>query len=154
METWTKREQKSSQDPLLSKLFRLMHMDTTAQTHPDPHWLCVSICVRLQPTTLSSEDAILLPQEEPGLSVEKPGRPTDQLTPVFVPALPLPPSAARAGVKRSLELEVPAFVSKRQTSGSSLNGYSVCQIITTSIRAGDFCLPRSPYFLSASQTVQ
>ncbi|XP_049440003.1 meiotic recombination protein REC8 homolog [Epinephelus fuscoguttatus] len=50
--------------------------------------------IELQPTTLSSEDAMLLPQEEPGLSVEKPGPPSDQLTPVSMPAPPSPPSEA------------------------------------------------------------
>ncbi|XP_042280189.1 meiotic recombination protein REC8 homolog isoform X1 [Thunnus maccoyii] len=61
--------------------------------------------IELQPTALSSEEAILLPQEEPGSSVEKPGLPTDQLTPVSMPALPSPPSVAKERVKRSLELE-------------------------------------------------
>uniref|UniRef100_A0AAZ1XI23 REC8 meiotic recombination protein b n=1 Tax=Oreochromis aureus TaxID=47969 RepID=A0AAZ1XI23_OREAU len=61
--------------------------------------------LELQPTTLSSEEAILLPQEEPGLPAEKP--PTDQLTPVPVPGLPSPPSAAKERERRlrSLELE-------------------------------------------------
>nr|XP_012779498.1 meiotic recombination protein REC8 homolog [Maylandia zebra] len=65
--------------------------------------------LELQPTTLSSEEAILLPQEEPGLPAEKP--PSDQLTPVSVPGLPAPPSAAKERERRlrSLELEVLAF---------------------------------------------
>ncbi|XP_074509632.1 meiotic recombination protein REC8 homolog [Sebastes fasciatus] len=49
--------------------------------------------IELQATTASSEEA-LLPQEEPELSVEKPGPPSDQLTPVSVPVVPSPPSAA------------------------------------------------------------
>ncbi|XP_050932355.1 meiotic recombination protein REC8 homolog [Lates calcarifer] len=49
----------------------------------------------LQPTTASSEEATLLPQEGPGLSVEKPEPPPDQLTPVSAPPLPSPPSAER-----------------------------------------------------------
>ncbi|CAK6973525.1 LOW QUALITY PROTEIN: meiotic recombination protein REC8 homolog [Scomber scombrus] len=61
--------------------------------------------LELQPTTLSSEDAILLPQEEPQLSVEKPGPPEDQLTPIPVPPLPSPPSLAEERIERSLELE-------------------------------------------------
>ncbi|XP_044063891.1 meiotic recombination protein REC8 homolog isoform X2 [Siniperca chuatsi] len=61
--------------------------------------------IELQPTTLSSEDAMLLPQEEPGLSLEKPGPPTDQLTPVSMPALPVPPSAAKERERPTLELE-------------------------------------------------
>ncbi|XP_062279093.1 meiotic recombination protein REC8 homolog [Scomber scombrus] len=69
--------------------------------------------LELEPTTLSSEDAILLPQEEPQLSVEKPGPPEDQLTPIPVPPLPSPPSLAEERIERSLELEVPAFVFER-----------------------------------------
>ncbi|XP_045900243.1 meiotic recombination protein REC8 homolog isoform X2 [Micropterus dolomieu] len=61
--------------------------------------------IELQPTTLSSEDAMLLPQEEPGLSVEEPGPPTDQLTPVSVPAIPYPPPAAKERERPTLELE-------------------------------------------------
>ncbi|KAK9513875.1 hypothetical protein VZT92_027376 [Zoarces viviparus] len=43
--------------------------------------------IESQPTTISSEDAVLLPQEEPG-------PPSDQLTPVSGPVVPSPPSAA------------------------------------------------------------
>lgn len=86
-----------------------MHMETSAQTHPQARTDCVSTCARLQPTTLSSEDAMLLLQEEPGLSVEKPGPPTDQLTPVSVPVLPSPPSAAKERERPTLELEVPVY---------------------------------------------
>nr|XP_046256688.1 dual specificity protein kinase CLK2b isoform X2 [Scatophagus argus] len=56
--------------------------------------------IELQPTTVSGEDAMLSPQEVPGLSEEEPGPPTDQLTPVRpadvqLPVLPSPPSAAQ-----------------------------------------------------------
>lgn len=81
------------------------HRSTQAYTD------CVSPdCVRLQPTILSSEDGILLPQEETGLSVEKPGPPTDQLTPVSVPVLPSPPSAANELERPTPELEVLALL--------------------------------------------
>lgn len=50
----------------------------------------------------------MLPQEETGLSVEKPGSPTGQLTPVSVPVLPSPPSAANELERPTPELEVPA----------------------------------------------
>lgn len=53
---------------------------------------------------------MLLPQEEPGLSVEEPGPPTDQLTPVSVPAIPYPPPAAKERERPTLELEVQACV--------------------------------------------
>ncbi|XP_068614160.1 meiotic recombination protein REC8 homolog [Brachionichthys hirsutus] len=56
--------------------------------------------IELQPTTLSSEDAMLLPQDEPGLS------PRDQLTPVSVPLPALPPAAAKHR-GAAPELEVP-----------------------------------------------
>ncbi|XP_022612262.1 meiotic recombination protein REC8 homolog [Seriola dumerili] len=61
----------------------------------------------LQPDTRTStsEDAMLLPQEEPDLPVEKLGPPSDQLTPVSVPVLPSPPSVARQRERPSLELE-------------------------------------------------
>ncbi|XP_005732238.1 meiotic recombination protein REC8 homolog [Pundamilia nyererei] len=70
--------------------------------------------LELQPTTLSSEEAILLPQEEPGLPAEKP--PSDQLTPVSVPGLPAPPSAAKERERRlrSLELEDVASPEKKK----------------------------------------
>ncbi len=78
---------------------------------------CVSASVRLQPTTLSGEDVMLLPQEEPGLSVERPGPPTDQLTPVSVPmpvpVLPSPPSAAEEPGGATLESEVRALLKDR-----------------------------------------
>ena len=67
---------------------------------------CISVSVRLQPTILSSEDAMMLPQEEPGLSVERPGPPTDELTPVSAPVLPSPPPAAQEHEQPTLELEV------------------------------------------------
>ncbi|XP_056300365.1 meiotic recombination protein REC8 homolog isoform X2 [Pseudoliparis swirei] len=53
------------------------------------------------------EDAMLLPQEEPELPVEKPGPPSDQLTPVSWPVVPSPPSAAegRTGPTRRSEDE-------------------------------------------------
>ncbi|KAI3360505.1 hypothetical protein L3Q82_002392 [Scortum barcoo] len=63
------------------------------------------LTIELQPTTLSSEDAMLLSQEELEPSVERPGPPTDQLTPVSVPVLPSPPSAARERERPVLELE-------------------------------------------------
>ncbi|XP_023258147.1 meiotic recombination protein REC8 homolog [Seriola lalandi dorsalis] len=56
-------------------------------------------------STITSDDAMLLPQEEPDLPVEKPGPPSDQLTPVSVPVLPSPPSVARQRERPSLELE-------------------------------------------------
>ncbi|KAM6910445.1 meiotic recombination protein REC8 homolog [Xenentodon cancila] len=64
----------------------------------------------LQPTTVSSDGATLLPQEEPGPPAEMPGPPRppgDQLTPVSAPGLPSPPPAAREHERRlrSLELE-------------------------------------------------
>nr|XP_020473317.1 meiotic recombination protein REC8 homolog isoform X2 [Monopterus albus] len=61
--------------------------------------------LEVQPASLTSEDAISLPQEEPAVSVEKPGSPADQLTPVSVPALPSPPSAAKEHRRPSPELE-------------------------------------------------
>ncbi|XP_070767931.1 meiotic recombination protein REC8 homolog [Enoplosus armatus] len=71
--------------------------------------------IELQPTIVSGEDAMLLPQEEPGLSVEKPGPPTDQLTPISVPVLPSPPSAAPERERPTLELqEVPLAEVKRR----------------------------------------
>ncbi|KAM9353476.1 meiotic recombination protein REC8 homolog [Symphorus nematophorus] len=62
--------------------------------------------IELQPTTLSSEDAMMLPQEEPGLLVERPGPPRDELTPVSVPVLPSPPPAAQERERPTRELEV------------------------------------------------
>lgn len=101
-----KREQRSSQDPRLSKLpsDTCGHISTNTDRFTD----CVSACVRLQPTPLPSEDVMLLTQEEPGLTVEKPGPPTDEVTPLPVPALPSPPSATKKRERPSLELEVPA----------------------------------------------
>ncbi|XP_068998801.1 meiotic recombination protein REC8 homolog [Embiotoca jacksoni] len=63
--------------------------------------------LELQPTTVSSEDATLLPQEEPGQAVEEAKPPIDQLTPVSVPGIPSPPTAARERERspRSVELE-------------------------------------------------
>ncbi|KAF1387989.1 hypothetical protein PFLUV_G00085620 [Perca fluviatilis] len=61
--------------------------------------------IELQPTTLSSEHATLLPQEEPDLAVEKPGPPSDQVTPVSVPVLPSPPSAVEERQRRTLQSE-------------------------------------------------
>ncbi|XP_071394649.1 meiotic recombination protein REC8 homolog [Centroberyx affinis] len=54
--------------------------------------------IELQPTILSSEDAMVLPQEEPGLPVEEPGPPTEEVTPeevtpVSVPVAPSPSGA-------------------------------------------------------------
>ncbi|XP_074539383.1 meiotic recombination protein REC8 homolog [Halichoeres trimaculatus] len=66
--------------------------------------------MELQPTaTLSGEDAMLLPQEEPG-------PPTDMITPVSVPPLPSPPPAAWEDERSSLELEdvPPAEVGKQK----------------------------------------
>ncbi|KAM7383401.1 hypothetical protein PAMP_003057 [Pampus punctatissimus] len=60
--------------------------------------------IEIQPT-ISSEDATLLPQEEPVLLVEQLRLPTDQLTPVSVPAMPSPPSVPVEPVRRSVELE-------------------------------------------------
>ncbi|XP_039972564.1 meiotic recombination protein REC8 homolog [Xiphias gladius] len=59
----------------------------------------------LQPTTLSSEDAIVLPQEEPGLSVERHPPDSTPPQPISMPILPSPPSAARGRERPSLELE-------------------------------------------------
>ncbi|XP_068592523.1 meiotic recombination protein REC8 homolog [Cebidichthys violaceus] len=61
--------------------------------------------IESQPTAISSEDAILLPQEEPDLSVEKPGPPSDQLTPVSGPVVPSPPSAAEERGSPTLQSE-------------------------------------------------
>ncbi|XP_041798289.1 meiotic recombination protein REC8 homolog [Chelmon rostratus] len=61
--------------------------------------------IGLQPTSLSSEDAMLSPQEEPGPSVEEPGPPVDQLTPVSAPVMPSLPLAARERERPTLELE-------------------------------------------------
>uniref|UniRef100_UPI003AAFEB5E meiotic recombination protein REC8 homolog n=1 Tax=Centroberyx gerrardi TaxID=166262 RepID=UPI003AAFEB5E len=54
--------------------------------------------IELQPTILSSEDAMVLPQEEPGLPVEEPGPTTEEatpeeVTPVSVPVAPSPSGA-------------------------------------------------------------
>ncbi|KAK2844645.1 hypothetical protein Q5P01_011304 [Channa striata] len=71
----------------------------------------------LQPTPLLSEDALLLPQEEPGLSVEKPETPAEQLTPVSPHAPPSPPSAAKQQERASLELEEvasPELITRRR----------------------------------------
>uniref|UniRef100_A0A671WUF4 Rad21/Rec8-like protein N-terminal domain-containing protein n=1 Tax=Sparus aurata TaxID=8175 RepID=A0A671WUF4_SPAAU len=75
--------------------------------------------IELQPTTLSSEDAMLLPEEEPGQSEVKPGTPTDQLTPVSVPVLPSTPSASKEGQRPGLESEdvPPAEVETRRRRG-------------------------------------
>ncbi|XP_036931709.1 meiotic recombination protein REC8 homolog isoform X2 [Acanthopagrus latus] len=72
--------------------------------------------IELQPTTLPSEDAMLLPEEEPGSSEVKPGTPADQLTPVSVPVLPSPPSASKEGQRPGLESEdaPPAEVETRR----------------------------------------
>ncbi|XP_076594082.1 meiotic recombination protein REC8 homolog [Chaetodon auriga] len=59
----------------------------------------------LQPISLSSEDAMLSPQEETGPSAEKPGPPVDQLTPVSEPVIPSPPPAARERERPTPELE-------------------------------------------------
>ncbi|XP_060905406.1 meiotic recombination protein REC8 homolog [Labrus mixtus] len=70
--------------------------------------------LELQPTTtLSGEEAMLLPDEE---SAEMPGPPTDQLTPVSAPPLPSPQPAARGHERPTLELEdiPPAEVKKRR----------------------------------------
>ncbi|XP_026173553.1 meiotic recombination protein REC8 homolog [Mastacembelus armatus] len=61
--------------------------------------------LELQPPSVTSEEAILLPQEEPLFPGEKPESPTDQLTPVSVPAFPSPPPAPRERQRPSLELE-------------------------------------------------
>uniref|UniRef100_A0A8P4GQY3 Rad21/Rec8-like protein C-terminal eukaryotic domain-containing protein n=1 Tax=Dicentrarchus labrax TaxID=13489 RepID=A0A8P4GQY3_DICLA len=61
--------------------------------------------IELQPTTVSGEDAVLLPQEETGLSLEMPRPPTDQQTPVSVPVLASPPSAAEQRERPTPELE-------------------------------------------------
>ncbi|XP_075322619.1 meiotic recombination protein REC8 homolog [Odontesthes bonariensis] len=69
----------------------------------------------LQPTTASSEDAMLSPQQEPAPSVETPGPLRDQLTPVSVPEVPSSPSAAGECERRprSPELEdVPPEVTR------------------------------------------
>lgn len=88
-----------------------MYLKTSAHAHPHKRTLTVfSTHVRLQPTTLSSEDAMLLPEEEPGQSEVKPGTPTDQLTPVSVPVLPSTPSASKEGQRPGLESEVPAVL--------------------------------------------
>ncbi|XP_026228666.1 meiotic recombination protein REC8 homolog [Anabas testudineus] len=70
--------------------------------------------IELQPTPLPSEDATLLPQEEPALAVEKPGPPSDELTPVSVPVLPSPPSAAKEQERPSPEEEAPTPEEKRK----------------------------------------
>ncbi|KAM6995172.1 meiotic recombination protein REC8 homolog [Tautogolabrus adspersus] len=70
--------------------------------------------LELQPTTtLSGEEAMLLPEEE---SAEMSRPPTDQLTPVSVPPLPSPQPAARGRERPTLELEdvPPAEVRKRR----------------------------------------
>ncbi|KAG7474121.1 meiotic recombination protein REC8-like [Solea senegalensis] len=59
----------------------------------------------LQPDILPSEEAMLLPQEVPGVSVEKPVPFPDQVTPVSLPVLPSPPPAVRQQETRRLELE-------------------------------------------------
>lgn len=88
-----------------------MHLKTSADTGPyklnTDH---VSPCIRSQPTTVSSEDAMLLQLEETGLSEEKPGPPTDQLTPISGPVLPSPPSAAEEQERPTVELEVTTFL--------------------------------------------
>ncbi|XP_037532555.1 meiotic recombination protein REC8 homolog [Nematolebias whitei] len=55
----------------------------------------------LQPATVSSEDAVMLPQKEPGPPAELPGPPREQITPISAPVLPSPPSAARKRRPRS-----------------------------------------------------
>ncbi|XP_068179760.1 meiotic recombination protein REC8 homolog [Antennarius striatus] len=72
--------------------------------------------IELPPTAVSGEDATLLPQEEPSLSVEKTGPPRDQLTPGDVP-LPPSPSAAKKRKRPSPELEdvpVPPLKAQRR----------------------------------------
>ncbi|XP_013860173.1 meiotic recombination protein REC8 homolog [Austrofundulus limnaeus] len=59
----------------------------------------------LQPTTASSEDVTMLPQEEPGPHAEIPGPPREQITPGSAPGLPSPPPADRKIRPRSPELE-------------------------------------------------
>ncbi|KAM6936729.1 LOW QUALITY PROTEIN: meiotic recombination protein REC8 homolog [Lycodopsis pacificus] len=56
--------------------------------------------IESQPT-VSSEDAVLLPD----LSAEKPGPPSDQLTPVSGPVVPSPPSAAEERGSPALQSE-------------------------------------------------
>uniref|UniRef100_G3PCW0 REC8 meiotic recombination protein b n=1 Tax=Gasterosteus aculeatus TaxID=69293 RepID=G3PCW0_GASAC len=81
------------------------HPDTLdllmAQTDDFPEG--VSTCVRSQPTTSSSEDAIPTAQEESNLPGEKPGPPSDQVTPVSGAAVPSrgspPPSEDEPPVK-------------------------------------------------------
>ncbi|XP_071326597.1 REC8 meiotic recombination protein b [Trachinotus anak] len=69
----------------------------------------------LQPTILTSDDAMLLPQEEPDVSVEKPRTPPDQATPVSVPVLPSPPSVERERERASPVLkDVPPPQVKRR----------------------------------------
>ncbi|XP_034030588.1 meiotic recombination protein REC8 homolog [Thalassophryne amazonica] len=60
--------------------------------------------LEIQPT-LSGEEAILLPQEEPGMPSKTAELPADQLTPVSAPVLPSPPSAEEHEAPRR-ELEV------------------------------------------------
>lgn len=72
--------------------------------------------VRLQKTTISSEDAILSAQEEPGPPAEIPGPPADQMTPPSGLGLPTPPSAAKERESRpaSLNLEVQRVTASSQ----------------------------------------
>lgn len=90
----------------MGKLFGRMHEETPAQTHTESTDCVSTSASRLQPTTASSEEATLLPQEGPGLSVEKPEPPPDQLTPVSAPPLPSPPSAEREREIPIVALEV------------------------------------------------
>lgn len=59
----------------------------------------------LQPTTLSSEDHMMPPQEEPDLPLQPVKPPTDQLTPVSAPVQPSPPSVADRRKRRREESE-------------------------------------------------
>ncbi|XP_029359640.1 meiotic recombination protein REC8 homolog [Echeneis naucrates] len=68
----------------------------------------------IQPTILTSEDALLMPQEETGMLLEKPRTPLEQLTPMPLPAFPSPPSAARERRRPSLEEEAPLQVKRRK----------------------------------------
>ncbi|KAM3613698.1 uncharacterized protein V6R79_003743 [Siganus canaliculatus] len=65
--------------------------------------------IELQPQTLSTEDTMISPQEEPGLSVEQPGPRPGQLTPTSVLDILSPPSAPKAPQRPRAEPEaVPA----------------------------------------------
>ncbi|XP_070690971.1 meiotic recombination protein REC8 homolog [Pempheris klunzingeri] len=81
--------------------------DSITLKETEPVAMPVTEVELLQPTTLSSEDAVLLPQEEPSQSVEEPRLPADQLTPVSLPPLPSPPSAPERPAPPDLEEDVP-----------------------------------------------